>query len=535
MFAFPAAFRYFHPMKTLLHASPGETDLSWDLYAVAILGLVGVFQVLQWPILPKFMDIYYHLAVMKGFYAAGGYVTHAFWEYAPVGRPHLYPPLLHLFMLLLYQCGLSEIFIGRLVSALVYPAVLLALWISSRQLFGKRVAFFALLICTSLFSLYLGVETLEPFSLAFVFGILAFLAVVKNNSRSAILCLTLCFYTHVLMAFAVAVSLLGYGVLDRAKWAPAGRVVLGGVLFASPLLYFQWVHRSYFTLLDVRENYHIELYPAVYGLAALGLWLAVKRKGVFFLPVSLALGMGILLFGHPLRFFSGLGLVGFIWLAALAVDFLYEKAGGSAVGRLPACVAFVIGAVLFFHCLAPTLLWDVKKNDLHFNGTFVRHFNNGGADVKNASFYFPEGYQPIIDMVRRHTAANEIIWANSSYAGGIIGLLSGRATSSAMMREVRPSRAFDPVKSAKVLIWFKNSDGQVPEGMAASVAGNGLQLIAQTDYAYVFKNPAAVPGVDPTRPRVPTVAIDFGFIALALSVFWTVLKHRRLSKKSLGT
>jgi hypothetical protein len=237
--------------------------------------------------------------------------------------------------------------------------------------------------------------------------------------------------------------------------------------------------------------------------------------------------MGILLFGHPLRFFSGLGLVGFIWLAALAVDFLYEKAVRGAAGRWAAGVAFVIGAVLFFHGLAPTLLWDVKKKELHFNGTFIRHFNNSGADVKNASFYFPKGYQPIIDMVRRHTAANEIIWANSSYAGGIIGLLSGRATSSAMMREVRPSRAFDPVKSAKVLIWFKNADGRVPEGMAASVADNGLQLIAQTDYAYVFKNPAAVPGVAPPRPRVPALAIDFGFIALVVSVFWTVLRRKR--------
>jgi hypothetical protein len=40
---------------------------------------------------PFFLDIYYHLNVMRGFDSAGGVVNWAFWELAPSGQPLINP------------------------------------------------------------------------------------------------------------------------------------------------------------------------------------------------------------------------------------------------------------------------------------------------------------------------------------------------------------------------------------------------------------------------------------------------------------
>src|SRR3989338_429453 len=124
---------------------------SWDLYSLAALALFCFFQAMQWPLLPKFLDIYYHLFVMKSFHEAGGYVMTSFWEYAPIGRPHLYPPLLHLGMLGLYELGLKEIQIARLVDCALYPSLLIVQWLVLRRLFNPRTAFFITVIFFFLF------------------------------------------------------------------------------------------------------------------------------------------------------------------------------------------------------------------------------------------------------------------------------------------------------------------------------------------------------------------------------------------------
>ena len=150
---------------------PRAKNLSWDFYAGAIVALFAFFQLLYWPLSPRFLDIYYHLSVMEGFSQAGGYTIHAFWEFAPVGRPHLYPPLLHILMLALFQTGLSEITIGRIFECALYPLLLLTIWRVSRHFFGRQAAFFIVLLFSSVYSLYLSAVVLPAFTLSTVLAL----------------------------------------------------------------------------------------------------------------------------------------------------------------------------------------------------------------------------------------------------------------------------------------------------------------------------------------------------------------------------
>jgi len=82
----------------------------WD-YAIFSIILVNFILLLyRWEMFPKFIDIYYHFSVVKGFEIANGIVFHDFWEYAPGGRPHLYPPFFHILILIKYSFPKEGIF-----------------------------------------------------------------------------------------------------------------------------------------------------------------------------------------------------------------------------------------------------------------------------------------------------------------------------------------------------------------------------------------------------------------------------------------
>ncbi|MFA6356758.1 MAG: hypothetical protein WCY23_06595, partial [Candidatus Omnitrophota bacterium] len=96
---------------------------SWITASIAVLAAVIALTAVNFPRFPFFLDIYYHLNVMRGFDAAGGIVGRAFWELAPIGQPLLYPPIFHLLLLALYKTGIGILAVARLASVL--PVIVL--------------------------------------------------------------------------------------------------------------------------------------------------------------------------------------------------------------------------------------------------------------------------------------------------------------------------------------------------------------------------------------------------------------------------
>ena len=238
--------------------------------------------------------------------------------------------------------------------------------------------------------------------------------------------------------------------------------------------------------------------------------------------------MAGLYFSHPFRFFSGHGLTGFVLLAAVALDFIYERVAEKTKNLKPP-VFFLVGSILFFHFLAPTLTWDMENKKLQLDSggrALVQHLKNQDATnfkIKNSSIYFPKEYGSIVKIIKENSKPQEIIWSDLSYAGGILGLLSGRATSSSMLREVKSFKPFDELQSAKILIWFKTSSGKPPvtppEGMNQWVKKYHLKFIAETDFAVIFENPKAEAKREIPKPLMPTLWVNFILVGI-FSLIW---------------
>ena len=517
-------------MKQAFYASGEPGDLPWDLYAAGALCLFFFFQIIQWPLFPKFLDIYYHLSAAKGFADAGGYPADALWEYAPAGRPHLYPPLLHMMMLGLHRLGLPWIEIGRLTDVLVYPLVLFTIWHVLRNVFSPRVAFFTLVIFSSSFTTYLAAVILAPFSLALLIGLFAFLSVENAKTLPAGLGLAACFYTHTLMAWLFFFSFLAYGIWRRELFPVILKVLLVGCLAASPLLFHQAVHRDYFTFVQVRENHLLELDILVYFLAVLGFWAALRRKGpsLFFLCLG-AVMLSLLLLGRQARFFSGQGSVGFMVLAALALDEFYGKIPEKS-GRFEMRGLFMIAALVFFYWAAPVVNVDLETKEIrlnYFNRTMSRYLLPDprlNFQGKGASIYFEKNYKEILDAVRAHSEKGDILWGNFNYAAGVVALLADRSTSTAMLPEVRPYEPIDPQSAAKLLIWFKEPDGNIPKGMNEAVARYGLKRAAETGMVYIYQNPSGGAQTRFEKPVVPEPVLHALLAALMIYAGFNFLR-----------
>ena len=119
---------------------------AYDLLAVLFLIICIILVLVNLSMYPVNLDIPYHMAVTKGFQEAGGVTTWDFWDYAPVGRPHIYPPLLHVVMSLMLDVGMSMELTATLLCLIMFPLILLCLWWAMRKLFGSRAALYALVL-----------------------------------------------------------------------------------------------------------------------------------------------------------------------------------------------------------------------------------------------------------------------------------------------------------------------------------------------------------------------------------------------------
>lgn len=117
-----------------------------DRVALGIVG--GLALVLLWArhdFIPFPPDAYYHLMAAREIVERGAVPLWDDWQFAPGGRPHLYPPLFHLLLAALslpFGGDVLEAF--RVVLALLLPTGLLSAWYLARRFHGPGAGLAAL-------------------------------------------------------------------------------------------------------------------------------------------------------------------------------------------------------------------------------------------------------------------------------------------------------------------------------------------------------------------------------------------------------
>jgi hypothetical protein len=504
----------------------GYKSFSWDFFAGLLMAVYASLALARWPFLPQFIDMYYHLHTAWAFLQAGGYSGWDFWQYAPFGRTHIYPPLFHLALAFFIKLGANKIFLAKIFEALTPTFFLLVVWYFVARNFSRRLAFFVVLAFGSSFSFFLSLINNIPATLAIIFGILALDCLWRGRPGRAALLLTLAYYTHIASPWFIALTIVLYGLFDRRQRKAGCLVVLSAIILALPVILKQLAALSLIQLADMPDRYFCEFKPLDYALAFFGLILASRRKGTHYLFISLFLA-GFIFILYPYRFFSAQGFLPVIFLSAISLDRLYEKCGGS---HIKATVFFILGGFLTL-IFSPTILTEKRKEHKEAK---IYLFDSSPRDllfpwanerIASTSLWHPEEYLQAVRIIRQNSLPNEIIYANYHILSACLASLSDRPNASALFPEIDPVRSFSPFGVARIIVLTK--DNRL-SAINYIVGKYKLRLLGENKLLMVFSNPSAKAGFVIPKATVPFWAI--GVILLLFSAIFMCGERSQITK-----
>ena len=354
---------------------------TYDILAMLLLVICLVLIAVNFSMYPVYLDIPYHMAVTEGFQEAGGVTTWDFWDYAPDGRPHIYPPMLHVSMSLMLDLGLSMEVVATLVSIIMFPLIMLCLWWSMRKLFGSRAAFYSLVLVAVPYMFFWQSGVTIAASIVLALTPLIFVMLEEDRRLAAVILLAMCLYSHLVMGHLVALALLVYMLHRRDNW----KSVLT-ILAFSYLLYLPWgivviANLSSFSTSQALGGGNIILHLFLWLLALAGLVICYLRKKHYYLLPAYFLSMVPIVFFYSNRFWEGHIFLPLAMLGAIALDQLHAALDaflGHRAIRIPYARVVTTGIlalllVLVF-CVDPVLAYGSQRPS-------IGQYAQGGGDL----------------------------------------------------------------------------------------------------------------------------------------------------------
>jgi len=484
----------------------------WVYFSWVLIIIFGLLQLLRSVILPQFMDIYYHLQVAWGFVRSGGYSGWDFWEYAPFGRPHIYPPFFHIILALLMKLGFSAIFLAKLFESAAPVLFLIAIWHFIKKNYSAQLAFFVVLAFSSAFAFFISLSNHIPAALALIIGLSAFNELFKNRWLRAAILLALCFYTHIGVSWFFLSAFIFYGLMDKYLRAQAFKIALLALALALPLLIKQLQSLALMQAagLDMQEKFLCQIKLIEYPLAFFGILLALKMGVRYRLFISFFTA-SIIFLSYPYRFFSAEGYLPVIFLSALATQAIWNKFKTYALWpRRLSCGSLI----LFFLLISPTLSLSKAKpaGKISYELKLMDSAFCGMLFAKGSTIWLPREYLPAAAAIRNNSSDKEIIYSNLNIVGPILGSLSQRATANALLPEIGPARQVPVLQAAGIIVLTRDLD----EGIVKSLSVKyGWVKIGESKIFQVFKNPAAKYTLMVNKPSVSFRMIMLIFILVA--------------------
>jgi hypothetical protein len=509
---------------------------AYDVLAALIIAVTTVALLVRFDIFPVFVDIYYHTSVVVSFDNAGGIVLWDFWEFAPVGRPHLYPPLLHCGMLFLSEFT-DYVAVAKFTSFIMVPLSQVTVWVFSREILSRKTGFYSVLVLTSSVEYFRLQAITSAAALVLVLVPLVFYAFEKKKYVATVILLAFCLYTHVSMGPLAVGSFLLYGVLRRERLREAAKIII-----ASLVLYLPWGIHLMINMGSLSSNSppssgSFMIFPWIFGIT--GLIICVKRKREFFIPVCILVCMIPIAFSYPGRF-AGHSVLPLALLSGVALSWVDSKIMGKKK------IFFVLGALLVLSVVAPTIgvraerrgaqqqLQQLQKPQQQLQQRLPqggqlqepreqrRFFLRTESLLKSLSRMQSDSYLTadnlkMAEIVRRNSQENEIVFIPGGIMGCFVTATTERPQTLGMWQEVASDYEPDP-RSASVFVIPR--EGRIPRE---------LVNLGETDRWLVFRAPQK------QMVDIPDAAIPKGVVYLVMVAAFCALVYDLLHRRRVQT
>ena len=526
----------------------------WGILTAAVIAFFAALSLFNWQKFPFFLDIYYHINVMRGFDTAGGIVNHAFWELAPAGNVHLYPPLFHLLLLIPYKLGLDILFIARAFSVLSFLALLATLSFVVNRLFSPKTGFFVAAAAVIPYTFFLKTTITIPVSLSLIFILLAFYAFEEDRRLACPTLIACAFYTHLGIPWIGLLAFIIYGLTKKVVLKKVLKAAFFSLLLAAPVIIRVLANMNRFENplgIRVGENELFELYPLIYIFAILGLY-KIKAgwrgsRAIFF--AALFLGFLPLAFNYRYRFLSGEGLLPVIFFAGLGIEKTYDVLEKFLVSKRSGArfsVFYLTSFIIVINVISPSLsLYKSPSKNQKELSFFLRD-----STAYNLVPYYKKHVRPfeinLVDpeakvwtrVIKDNTAPDDIICSNWAYVGGMLSAMTGRPNAAQTFYEIkRPEAPINEFGSSKLAVWLREADGDY-DMAALKIASDKYKFrpIAETDKARILIRDGSFKSA-PVKPALKTWAALSILCCAFLVVLYDLARPRKkfnnLSRSSL--
>jgi len=195
-------------------------------------------------------DAFYHLRVAQQIIETGRVPLWNSWEFAPAGRPHLYPPVFHILLAFAARLAGNDLILAyRLILALSIASVYSVVWYAARYFYGPRQAFVALILVGSDVMFLIVNYLATPSMLALAVALLALVLLSARHPLCAGAMGALSFYVHPALFVP---TLAGYLVWifwtrpGRIEWRSFLSATTVFLVLAAPWLMWMIRNRGYF-------------------------------------------------------------------------------------------------------------------------------------------------------------------------------------------------------------------------------------------------------------------------------------------------
>ncbi len=460
-----------------------DTISTFNLISAGVIFSVAIFQIFRFSIFPQFIDEYYHLHTALGFLKAGGWASWSFWDYAPVGRPNIYPPLYHILISGLLQLNFSGVVAIRILNTVIPIAFFFVLWLSLKELFNEYFSCMGLLIVFGTFTLFFSFSTYLPATLALLWGFLGMYFFKKRKPITSVIFLVFCIYTHSGVSIGFILSLILFLFFYRCKKYALG-IILSAVGLGLPLFFYQLLHIDSFKVVPLRQEWFTSYAVFVILFCFIGFFVCLKKKGFYLWLICLLFGLSLVFGRYWYRFFScqGLLVMGLI-AASVFEEFTVIN------DKKKVLLSYFIVAVLFLG-FNSYLKKDGQKFKFNLFGSTIAQIANGelADSVEFNSLLYPNLFDPVRKVIVDNSTTKDIISSNMSFVSVILGSLTNRAITTSVLVETGKNDK-NIYKDSKLVVWMRTFTEEEAILHKNIEKVFGWQKIFENKLMVVFKRP----------------------------------------------
>lgn len=213
-----------------------------DYITLGFILLQTFILILNWNYLPTAeLDTPYHLLMGKMFADYDRIMLWDYYEYAPIGRPHLYPPLEHILLWFIHDItGADWWNIGRFISLIQYPLPLFTVWFFCKKVFNPITALASVVFLSVSYQFWFWQVSVAPTALILSLFPLFLYSFYRKKVFTSIILLSSFLYLHLGLPYVVILSVFIFSLFSLYQTRVYLRqfaVVTG----CSALIFLPWI------------------------------------------------------------------------------------------------------------------------------------------------------------------------------------------------------------------------------------------------------------------------------------------------------